>query len=653
MPLLNSEVVPAHRWRGGLLAGGAYLALSIFIWLHVWTGHPSSTTTCGCGDSAGAMWDMEWPAYALTHGFSLFYSSFMNYPTGINLMANPSQLTVSLPLAPVTWLFGPVASFNVALTLAPVLSALAMYVLLRRWVSWAPAAFFGGLLYGFCPFILVSLTQGWFNLGTAFLPPLIVLCLDELLLRRKRRPALVGVALGLLVVLQFFLSTEILLIVAIVGVGGIALIVVGGALQFRDTLKHNARRAVVGLGVGGVTALVLLAYPAWFAVKGPARFTGLIWPNGFPQPFSNVVLKYFAQPAPANEGLLLSQGWHQRGGYQGTPLSFQYFGIGILIVLIAALIVWRRDLRLWFFGAMTVLSAALSVGGSFPHPWGFFAHLPLFENILPGRFVLVTYLCAAAMLSLTIDHCYRSVNRFRLTPRSRVEGSPFGLQLPKLPRHAGPIAAVIVAAIAIVPPATYLASTIPITTQTVVLPTWYRDVAPHLSHKQVLLAFPTYFSGYESPSSWQAVDHMSYSMVNIGGPAGFIDRAGKERAGAAVIGETTHADSLGSLGFDDITAVRRALDDWGVTMIVIPDQTDLPSYDQTPSVVTAAALMTAATGEQPIHQAEAWVWSSVRVAPRAAHVTGAQLHHCTVGLPSRGVRAVDESTACVLHAATT
>ncbi len=95
-----------------------------------------------------------------------------------------------------------------------------MYILLRRWVSWAPAAFVGGLFYGFCPFILVSLTQGWFNLGTAFIPPLILLCLDELFLRQKRRPVLVGVVLGLLVVLQFFISTEILLIVAIVGVGG-------------------------------------------------------------------------------------------------------------------------------------------------------------------------------------------------------------------------------------------------------------------------------------------------------------------------------------------------------------------------------------------------------------------------------------------------
>lgn len=93
-----------------------------------------------------------------------------------------------------------------------------------------------------------------------------------------------------------------------------------------------------------------------------------------------------------------------------------------------------------------------------------------------------------------------------------------------------------------------------------------------------------YFEGYESPSSWQAVDRMSYSMVNVGGPAGFVVRAGKERAGAAVIAGISPANSVGNVESGEILAVRKALDDWGVTMIVIPVRSDLPLYDQTPSV---------------------------------------------------------------------
>ena len=117
----------------------------------------------------------------------------MSHPSGVNLLDNTSELALGVVLAPVTWVFGPVASLNVALTLAPALSALAMFLLLRRWVRWAPAAFVGGLLYGFSPLVLVSLSDAHLMLGWAVVPPLVVACVDELALppaprRRRRRP---------------------------------------------------------------------------------------------------------------------------------------------------------------------------------------------------------------------------------------------------------------------------------------------------------------------------------------------------------------------------------------------------------------------------------------------------------------------------------
>ena len=100
------------------MAGAGYLLLSVFVWSNVWTSHPTSVTTCGCGDSSLFTWYMEWPAYAIAHGLDPFFSTAMNYPNGLNLLANTSELAFSLVLAPVTWLFGPVATLNVALTLA-------------------------------------------------------------------------------------------------------------------------------------------------------------------------------------------------------------------------------------------------------------------------------------------------------------------------------------------------------------------------------------------------------------------------------------------------------------------------------------------------------------------------------------------------------
>ena len=181
-----------------LLAAAAYLVVSVIVWWNVWSTHPTSTSTCGCGDTSLFTWFLEWPAYAISHGLNPLYSTAMFHPSGVNLLANTSELAIGVVLAPVTWLLGPVATLNVAVTLAPVLSALAMFVLLRRWVSWAPAAFVGGLFYGFSPFILVSLIDGHLMIGMAVVPPLVVLCLDELLFRQRRRPVVTGVLLGLL-----------------------------------------------------------------------------------------------------------------------------------------------------------------------------------------------------------------------------------------------------------------------------------------------------------------------------------------------------------------------------------------------------------------------------------------------------------------------
>ena len=157
-----------------------------------------------------------------------------------------------------------------------------------------------------------------------------------------------------------------------------------------------------------------------------------------------------------------------------------------------------------------------------------------------------------------------------------------------------------------VPPAAYLAGTIPITTEPVTLPQWFRVVAPALKGHQVLLVFPARFGGYDNPMTWQAVDKMSYSMVGEGGPAGIVVHAGEELPGATVISRVSKPRSgdSQSLKANNIRAVRKTLAQWGVTMVVIPDQPNLPIYERIDSVTAAAALITAATGRQPVHQAE-------------------------------------------------
>ena len=65
---------------------------------------------CSCGSSSGR--PPRWP-----HGQNPFFSTALFHPTGINLLAQTSVTGLSLPLVPVTWIWGPVASLNVASTI--------------------------------------------------------------------------------------------------------------------------------------------------------------------------------------------------------------------------------------------------------------------------------------------------------------------------------------------------------------------------------------------------------------------------------------------------------------------------------------------------------------------------------------------------------
>ena len=83
-------------------------------------------------------------------------------------------------------------------------------------------------------------------------------------------------------------------------------------------------------------------------------------------------------------------------------------------------------------------------------------------------------------------------------------------------------------------------------------------------------------------------------------------------------------------------------------MVVLPDQPELPSYDQVASVTAMAALISAATGAGPTQVADAWVWRRVNDDNPATYPSGTQYARCTSGVPDRGVIAVHRTTTCVL-----
>jgi hypothetical protein len=213
--------------------------------------------------------------------------------------------------------------------------------------------------------------------------------------------------------------------------------------------------------------------------------------------------------------------------------------------------------------------------------------------------------------------------------------------------------ALLVAAVALGPPAAYVAQSLPFTTEPVAVPTWFRTVAPGLGGHQVLLVLPAPFSGRVSAIAWPATGDFNYSLIGVGGPGAYPTHGDQaERAGKNVLAGLSFSswNIVPPLTAADVVSVRQALRGWGATMVVIPDEPGLPIYDQVISVTTAATLVTAATGERPLHQANAWVWTAVdRRAPSGVPSTAA-LGSCTSGVPPSGAAAVESATACALAA---
>ena len=514
------EPSDSNRLLGPALAAGtAYLFLSLFLWWNVWSSHPTSTAVCGCGDSAKFTWFFGWVAHTFAHGLDPFYSTYLYHPHGVNLLADTSSTAVGIVLAPITWAFGPIATLNVALTLSPVLSALSMFVLLRRWTRWAPAAFIGGLVYGFSPFVIVSLTSGWVDFTLLAIPPLCALCLDELLIRQRWRPLATGIGLGLLIVVQFFVGTEVLVMTVGFAALGVLILVIFAALRRPELLRMSARHASTGIAAATVTSAVLLAYPAWFALRGPASFSGAVWGGYFEG--ESAILRYFVVPQAAHVSAT------NPVGYQGPYISTQYIGIPCVIVVLVALIVWRHDLRLWLFTGLAIVSALVS----YLHP---LSGLPLVQNVIPYRYVLVTYFAIAVLLCLIIEHTRDAVRSWQEEPSQRAKlalngPEPAALWLPT-------VSAVTVAVVALLPMVLTVGQTSPFTTQPIVLPDWFQTVAPHLDPTDVLLVLPVQYTSGESPQAWQSVGGFTFQMAELGGPAEVYTGSGPYRAGATALG---------------------------------------------------------------------------------------------------------------------
>jgi len=394
-----------RRRRQAVIAVGLlYALIALIAYWPIWPGDPNRLPTCACSDPVQAVWFLRWTAFAVTHGHNPWLTNVIDDPRVVNLAQNTTMPLLGLLGLPLTITAGAVSTFNLFMWLSFPISALACFVLLRRWVRWVPAAFAGGLLYGFSPY-MVNQGIGHLNLLFVPFPPIVLLFLDELVVRQHRPPVLVGVGLGLTLALEYLVSSELFASTCVMAAIGLLVLAVAHPRQIR----RRAARVATGLIPGMIVCGALIGYPAAVQLFGPDRFVGSAH-GSYPFPadlLGSVVPTRYQLLAPSGAVTTSSRfimgDTVEDGSYLGVPL----------IILSASFVVWRWRLGIVRFAAAIAIAATvLSLGPDLTidaHdtgvalPMALLDHLPLVTSFVDARFALYTTLFVAVILAVGAD----------------------------------------------------------------------------------------------------------------------------------------------------------------------------------------------------------------------------------------------------------
>jgi len=388
-------------------AGAVYFLLACLLY---WPTTPFGTghlPGCACGDPEQQTWFLAWTSHALTHGLNPFFTQYLNAPRGANLAIDTAMPLLGVLGTPITLLAGPVATFNLLLKLGLAASGASMFWVLRRYTSWWPAAFAGGLLFAFSPYLAGQAVRHVF-LSFVPLVPLFIPLLDDWLVSRRRSPLRSGLLLGLLAALQYLISPEILLTSTIMAAAGLAWL----ALRHPRAVPERAGALARGLAAALPVFVLIAGYAVWLLIAGPNRPAG-------PVHILSGLARYHADllsPLFPTDHQLLAPGALRTIGERlpagGTIENGFYLGFPLLVLLCYFVIRYRRvplvatATAIGLVAFILGLGAKLTVDGKavgIPLPFAVFTHLPVLQNLEPARLSLYVQLAAAVIVAVGLD----------------------------------------------------------------------------------------------------------------------------------------------------------------------------------------------------------------------------------------------------------
>jgi hypothetical protein len=488
-----------------------------------------------------------------------------------------------------------------------------MLLLLRRCTTWRVAQIAGAVSFAYSPYVLANLSSGHFHQTVVgFIPAALLVLVDAG--SGRRSPRWSGLALAGLVIAQYFTGAELLAMVALVG-APTALV---AALVWREAVRRVGGRLLRTAAVASVVTAVVLAVPLWFEFFGPRHTTGKVWGEGFDL------------GVPLRGMLLAPLGF----GHRGSGAALGLVGVGLLAAVAVGLVRYATDRRIvtasiaggialvFAFGSTLRLNLA-DLGTFQQMPWRAVAHVPVLEQLIPGRLVLLCTFSWTIVAVLALD---------------RLRGSGTDAER----RH---VARSVVALVAVFAP-TVLSAPVPIPSTTALYnPPWFARYGAHPGPNARLLVLPYPNSGIQSePMLLQAQAGFSYSLVGgyvlvpTTGSTASAWRVPPTGAEGALI-DFGSVSAMRWLSPAQRSAIATTMVERRVTTLVL-----LPSFSGNQ---IAEAQLADVMGARPRIEGGVLIWRDA-THPHPLHRSDAALHACAEG-PHHVFPA--QVVACVLHGA--
>ncbi len=315
--------------------------------------------------------------------------------------------------------------------------------------------------------------------------------------------------LALLLTAQFFVATEVFASTLVMAAAGVVVTCVIGRRQIQARFRYAVTGALWAAGA----SVLLLAYPVWFALRGPASIKGPIQlvPEAYRADLLGLVVP------DANQRFAPSGAVHTAMQFANSPTeNGSYLGVTLIVLLsIGTVVLWRRSTVVRVSAIAAVVAFVISLGSSlvveskpsalptgFPLPERIFTKLPVLSNTIPARYSLYVALFAALLFGVMLDALHDTFGARRT-----------GRHSARSQRRRGTVAAWVapgvIAVVALLP----IVPNVPFTAVgSVGTPLYFSTAVDQIPTGSTAIVYPYPSSLTPNAQMWQAVADLRFRM---------------------------------------------------------------------------------------------------------------------------------------------